>query len=125
MSGLTQSRPLWHMFAQGKPAALRSLIHQTYRPLSLAYSRNSRPTVAIQYFQLGNGQPDAFLVRTRGKRVGRDKSSLNPDLILHNGKIYPDAKSRTYFEALAVREGRVTLVGTYKLIAVIKSWPSQ
>src|SRR5207245_7825523 len=68
---------------------------------------------------------DAFLVRTPGKRVGRDKSSLNPDLILHNGKIYPDARSRTYFEALAVREGRVTHVGSNSHIVGLKSQPTR
>src|SRR5260370_42506886 len=123
MSGLTQRRPQWPMFAQGKPAALRSLIHQTYRPLSLPYSTNSRPTVAIQYFQLGNGQPDAFLVRTRGKRVGRDKSSLNPDLILHNGKIYRYAGSGTYFEALAVRQVRLAHFVSTNLIVRLTAMP--
>ncbi len=64
-------------------------------------------------------------MRTPGKRVGRDKSSLNPDLILHNGKIYPDARSRTYFEALAVREGRVTHVGSNSHIVGLKSQPTR
>src|SRR5260370_30263936 len=64
-------------------------------------------------------------MRTRGKRVSRDKSSPNPDLILPNGTIYPDAGSRTHFEALAVREGRVTRVGSNSIIVGLKSQPAQ
>ncbi len=45
----------------------------------------------------------------------------NPDLILHTGKIYPDAGSRRRFEALAVRKGRVTDIGTNKRIITTKS----
>ncbi len=45
----------------------------------------------------------------------------NPDLILHAGKIYPDAGSRRRFEALAVRKGKVTDVGTNKRILALKS----
>jgi len=45
----------------------------------------------------------------------------NPDLILHTGKIYPDAGSRRRFEALAVRKGRVTDIGTNKRIIATKS----
>jgi len=61
-------------------------------------------------------------VRTRGERVGRDKSSPSPDLILHNGKIYPDAGSWIHFEALAVQEGRVSHVGSDSNIVGLKSW---
>ena len=57
--------------------------------------------------------------------MGRDKSSPNSNLILHNGKIYPDAGSRTHFEALAVREGRVTQVGSNSHIVELKSQPTR
>ncbi|HVH14257.1 MAG TPA: amidohydrolase [Candidatus Angelobacter sp.] len=63
-------------------------------------------------------------MKTRGNRIGRDKSP-GPDLILHNGKIYPDAGSRTHFEALAVREGRVSQVGSDRHIVRLKSAPTR
>ena len=49
----------------------------------------------------------------------------SPDLILHTGKIYPDAGSRRRFEALAVRKGRVTDIGTNKRILSLKSKTSK
>ena len=61
-------------------------------------------------------------------RTGGKKSVAthlpNLDLILHNGKIYPDAGSRTHFEALAVREGRVAHVGSNSHIVGLKSQPT-
>lgn len=35
-----------------------------------------------------------------------------PDLILHNGRIYPTGKSRTHFDALAIWKGRITDLGS-------------
>ena len=64
---------------------------------------------------------EALPLTTRGKRASRGKSSLNTDLILHNGKIYPDAGSKTRFEALAVRMGKVTQVGWNDQILGLKS----
>ena len=64
---------------------------------------------------------EALPVTTRGKRASRGKSSLNTDLILHNGKIYPDAGSKTRFEALAVRMKKVTQVGSNDQILGLKS----
>jgi predicted amidohydrolase YtcJ len=45
----------------------------------------------------------------------------SPDLILHAGKIYPDAASRRRFEALAVRRGKITDIGTNKRILALRS----
>jgi predicted amidohydrolase YtcJ len=36
----------------------------------------------------------------------------NADLVLHNGRIYPDVNPRDRFEALAVKNGRVSLLGS-------------
>lgn len=36
----------------------------------------------------------------------------SPDLILHNGRIYPEANPRTRFEALAIWNGKVSDLGT-------------
>jgi len=46
---------------------------------------------------------------------------LNPDLILHSGKIYPEAASLRRFEAIAIRQGRVANIGTNKRILALKS----
>jgi predicted amidohydrolase YtcJ len=45
----------------------------------------------------------------------------NPDLILHSGKIYPEAGSRRRFEAIAVRKGRVANIGNNSRILALKS----
>lgn len=45
----------------------------------------------------------------------------DPDLILHSGKIYPEAGFRRRFEAVAVRRGRVANIGTSKRILALKS----
>jgi predicted amidohydrolase YtcJ len=45
----------------------------------------------------------------------------NPDLILHNGRIYPDTASRKRFQALAIGNGRVVALGTNKQILPLKS----
>jgi predicted amidohydrolase YtcJ len=45
----------------------------------------------------------------------------NPDLILHSGRIYPEAGSRRRFEAVAVRKGRVANIGTNKRILSLRS----
>ncbi len=44
-----------------------------------------------------------------------------PDLILYNGRIYPDAKSRSRFEALAVWKGRVTDIGSSQEILKLRA----
>ena len=49
----------------------------------------------------------------------------DPDLIVHEGRIYPDAGSRTHFEALAVRNGRVTDIGSNEQILSLKSSSTQ
>ena len=48
-----------------------------------------------------------------------------PDLIVHKGRIYPDAGSRTHFEALAARNGRVTDIGSNERILSLKSNSTQ
>ena len=45
----------------------------------------------------------------------------DPDLILHSGRIYPEAGSRRRFEAVAVRKGRVANIGTNKRILSLRS----
>ncbi|OLB71386.1 hypothetical protein AUI06_04055 [archaeon 13_2_20CM_2_52_21] len=49
----------------------------------------------------------------------------NPDLILHNGKIYPDVASRKRFQALAIGNGRVKAIGTNKQILALRSEPTK
>jgi predicted amidohydrolase YtcJ len=49
----------------------------------------------------------------------------DPDLIVHKGRIYPDAGSRTHFEALAARNGRVTDIGSNEQILSLKSNSTQ
>jgi len=44
-----------------------------------------------------------------------------PDLILYNGRIYPDAKSSSRFEALAVWKGRVTDIGSSQEILKLRA----
>jgi predicted amidohydrolase YtcJ len=51
----------------------------------------------------------------------RRRSLAKPDLILHNGKIYPDADSRKRFEALRVRNGRVADIGSNGKILKLRS----
>lgn len=45
----------------------------------------------------------------------------DPDLILHSGKIYPEAGSRRRFEAVAIRRCRVADIGTGKRILALRS----
>jgi predicted amidohydrolase YtcJ len=49
----------------------------------------------------------------------------NPDLILHNARIYSDTGSRTHFEALAVWNGKVTDIGSNDRILGLKSKSTQ
>lgn len=44
-----------------------------------------------------------------------------PDLILHNGRIYPDAGRLIHFTALATRNGRVTDIGSNDRILALRS----
>lgn len=53
------------------------------------------------------------------------RSSPDPDLIVHNGRIYCYAGSRTCFEALASLNGRVTEVGSNDRILGLKSKSTQ
>jgi predicted amidohydrolase YtcJ len=45
----------------------------------------------------------------------------NPDLIVHNARIYPDAASQKYFKALAARNGRIAAIGPNDRILELKS----
>jgi len=45
----------------------------------------------------------------------------NPDLILYNGRVYPDVKSGSRFEALAVWKGRVTDIGSSQGILKLRA----
>jgi len=55
----------------------------------------------------------------------RGQSLPNPDLILHKGRIYPDAGSRKRFEAISVRETIVTDIGSNDRILGLKSKTTQ
>lgn len=45
----------------------------------------------------------------------------NPDLIVHNGRIYPEAGRPTHFRALVARNGRITDIGSNGRILALKS----
>jgi len=45
----------------------------------------------------------------------------NPDLILYDGRVYPDAKPGSRFEALAVWKGRVTDIGSSQQILKLRA----
>ena len=46
---------------------------------------------------------------------------LNPDLIVHNGRIYPEARRLRHFTALSARNGRITDIGSNDRILARKS----
>lgn len=46
---------------------------------------------------------------------------MNPDLIVHNGRIYPEARSPRHFTALVARNGIVTDIGSNDRILALKS----
>ena len=46
---------------------------------------------------------------------------MNPDLIIHNGRIYPEARSLRHFTALAARNGLITDIGSDNRILALKS----
>ena len=47
------------------------------------------------------------------------------DLILYNGRIYPEPESRRRFEATAISKGRVTDLGSNREILKLKSKPTR
>lgn len=46
---------------------------------------------------------------------------MNPDLIVHNGRIYPEARSLRHFTALVARNGIITDIGSNDRILALKS----